>query len=196
MKKLRCLIALLLAFSMLLCFAGCTQTPPAGSDDAVPGSSVTTDSPVASEPENSSESEQETEPPPEPEFVEHSSIQSALPSPGDAPVPLTGDETVDLTGIPLLGRKEIILNGHTLTLTGAYGVTADAVLDIKPGDVADGGTLDMTGLTFDFGFLDGELPPEKALVEIRPGVTVDEPEYPEGVSIREFPDVLTVIQCD
>ena len=99
-------------------------------------------------------------------------------------------------GIPLSGRKEIILSGHTLTLTGAYGVSPDAVLDIKPGEV-EVGTINLTELTFDFGFLSEELPPEKALVEIRPGVTIGgEPQYPEGVSIREFPDILTVIQCD
>lgn len=127
---------------------------------------------------------------------EHQSIQSALPSPGDATVTLTADETVDLTGIPLAGRKEIILNGHTLMLTGAYGVSPDAVLDIKPGEV-EVGTINLTELTFDFGFLSEELPPEKALVEIRPGVTIGgEPQYPEGVSIREFPDILTAIQCD
>jgi hypothetical protein len=186
MKKLSCLIALLLAFFMLLCFAGCTQKPTASSDDASPGSPTKTDSPAATEPE----------PAEEPSFVEHQSIQSALPSPGDATVTLTADETVDLTGIPLSGRKEIILNGHTLTLTGAYGVSPDAVLDIKPGE-AEVGTINLKELTFDFGFLSEELPPEKALVEIRPGVTIGgEPQYPEGVSIREFPDILTVIQCD
>lgn len=186
MRKYIFLIVLLLVFSMLLCFAGCTQNPPAS------GSPVTTEATVESKPEESSE----PEPMKEPSFVEYQSIQSALPSPGDATVTMIGDETIDLTGIPLLGRKEIILAGHTLTLTGTYGVSADAVLDIKPGEGAVGGTLNMAGLSFDFGFLDGELPPEKALLEIRPGVTVVEPEYPEGVSLREFPGILTVIQCD
>lgn len=178
--------ALLMSMFMLLCFAGCTQNPTASSDDASSGSPVKIDSPAASAPE----------PAAEPSFVEHQSIQSALPSPGDATVTLTADETVDLTGIPLSGRKEIILNGHTLTLTGAYGVSPDAVLDIKPGE-AEVGTINLTEVTFDFSFLSEELPPEKALVEIRPGVTIDgEPQYPEGVSTREFPDILTVIQCD
>jgi hypothetical protein len=186
MKKLSWIIVLMLTFAMLPCFAGCTQNPTASSDDASSGSPAKTDSPAASEPE----------PAEEPSFVEHQSIQSALPSPGDATVTLTADETVDLTGIPLSGRKEIILNGHTLTLTGAYGVSPDAVLDIKPGEV-EVGTINLTELTFDFGFLSEELPPEKALVEIRPGVTIGgEPQYPEGVSIREFQDILTVIQCD
>lgn len=192
MRKFSFLIVLLLVFSMLLCFAGCTQNPPAGSDGGASGSPVTTEATVESKPEESSE----PEPMKEPSFVEYQSIQSALPSPGDATVTMIGDETIDLTGIPLLGRKEIILAGHTLTLTGAYGVSADAVLDIKPGEGADGGTLNMAGLSFDFGFLDGELPPEKALLEIRPSVTLVEPEYPEGVSLREFPGILTVIQCD
>ncbi|MDI9461374.1 MAG: hypothetical protein ACOX3P_06545 [Saccharofermentanales bacterium] len=192
MKKLSCLIALLLAFFMLLPFTGCKQNSPAGSDNKVSGSPAANDSSIVSEPKDSSEPAL----PAEPSFVKHNSIQSALPSPGDATVTMTGDETIDLTGIPLAGRKEIILDGHILTLTGAYGISADAVLDIKPGNGTNGGTLNMAGMTFDFGFLDGELPPEKALVEIRPGVTIVEPEYPEGVSIREFPGVLTVIQCD
>lgn len=186
MKKFSWIIALMLTFAMFLCFAGCTLNNSASSDDVSSGSLAKTDSPAASEPQ----------PAEEPSFVEHHSIQSALPSPGDTTVTLTADETVDLTGIPLSGRKEIILNGHTLMLTGAYGVSPDAVLDIKPGE-AEVGTINLTELTFDFGFLSEELPPEKALVEIRPGVTIGgEPQYPEGVSIREFPDILTVIQCD
>jgi hypothetical protein len=186
MKKLNCIIVLMLTLAMLMCFAGCTQNPPADSDDIASGSPGETGESDVTEPE----------PPEEPSFVKHESIQSALPSPGDATVTLTGDETVDLTGIPLTGRKEIILNGYTLTFTGAYGISADAVLDIKPGEGAAEGTLDMTGMTFDFEFLTEELPPEKALVEIRPGVMIVEPEYPEGVSKREFPDILTAIQCD
>ena len=133
---------------------------------------------------------------PEPSFVEYNSIQAALPTPGDATVTMLGDETIDLTGIPLSGRKEIILNGHTLTLTGNYGVSMDAVLDIKPGEDAEGSTLNLTGLMFDFGFLDVKPPPELPLIEIRPGVALEEPEYPEGVSLREFTGILTVIQCD
>lgn len=177
---------LLMSVFMLLCFAGCTQKPTASSVDAASGSPAQTNSSAATEPE----------PAEEPSFVKHESIQSAFPSPGDAIVTLTADETVDLTGIPLSGRKEIILNGHTLTLTGAYGVSPDAVLDIKPGE-AEVGTINLKELTFDFGFLSEELPPEKALIEIRPGVTIGgEPHYPEGVSIREFPDILTVIQYD
>jgi len=176
----------MLTLVMLFCFAGCAQNPPVASEDKESGSPGETGESDVSEPEM----------PEEPSFVKHDSIQSALPSPGDTTVTLTGDETVDLTGIPLSGRKEIVLNGHTLTLTGAYGITADAVLDIKPGEGAAEGTIDMTGMTFDFGFLTEELQPEKALVEIRPGVMIGEPEYPEGVGIREFPDILTVIQCD
>jgi len=186
MRKYSWIIALMLTFAILLCFAGCTQKPTANSDDTSSGSPANTDSPAATEPK----------PAEEPSFVEHQSIQSTLPSPGNATVTLTADETVDLTGIPLSGRKEIILNGYTLTLTGAYGVSPDAVLDIKPGE-AEAGTINLNELTFDFGFLSEELPPEKALVEVRPGVTIGgEPQYPEGVSIREFPDILTVIQCD
>jgi len=186
MKKFSWIIVLMLTFAMLLCYTGCSQNPTDNSDDASFGSPAKIDSPIATEPELAEE----------PSFVEHHSIQSALPSPGDATVTLTADETVDLTGIPLSGRKEIILNGHTLTLTGAYGVSSDAVLDIKPGE-AEVGTINLKELTFDFGFLSEELPPEKALVEIRPGVTIGgEPQYPDGVSIREFPDILTVIQCD
>lgn len=194
-KKSMCLLCVLMLLTGLLCACVTTSEPIAESHTTEPSATEAAIQPSV-EPEPPIEVSTEANQPPEPDFVEHVSIQPALPSPGDATVTLTGDEAVDLTGIPLSGRKEIILNGHTLTLTGAYGVSADAVLDIKPGDGADGSTLDMTGLTFDFGFLDGELPPEKALVEVRPGVTIDEPEYPDGVSIREFPDVLTVIQYD
>lgn len=186
MKKLNCIIVLMLTLAIVICFASCAQNPPAASED------IASRSPGETGKSDVSESEL----PEEPSFVKHESIQSALPSPGDATVTMTGDETVDLTGIPLSGRKEIILNGHTLTLTGAYGIAADAVLDIKPGEGAAEGTLDMTGMTFDFGFLTEELQPEKALIEIRPGVMISESEYPEGVSKREFPNILTVIQCD
>jgi len=55
---------------------------------------------------------------------------------------------------------------------------------------------EFTGLMFDFGFLDVKPSPEMPLIEIRPGVALEEPEYPEGVSLREFPGILTVIQCD
>jgi len=174
-------IALLLVFSVLLCFTGCAENSPEKTEPR--GSSV------ASEPEDTMLS-------PEPSFVEYNSIQAALPTPGDATVTMLGDETIDLTGIPLSGRKEIILNGHTLTLTGNYGVSMDAVLDIKPGEDAEGSTLNLTGLMFDFGFLDVKPPPELPLIEIRPGVALEEPEYPEGVSLREFTGILTVIQCD
>ncbi len=184
MKKFNLIIALMLALAIVMCFAGCAQNTPAASEDIASGSLSETEESDVSEPE----------PPEEPSFVKHESLQSALPSPGDATVTMISDETIDLTGIPLSGRKEIILNGHTLTLTGAYGVSADAVLDIKPGEGAAEGEIDMTGMTFDFGFLTEELPPEKALIEIRPGVMIGEPEYPEGVGIREFPDILKVIQ--
>ena len=58
----------------------------------------------------------EPKPPEGISFAEHDSIQFALSSPGDATVTLTGDETIDLTGIPLSGRKEIIFNGLTLSM--------------------------------------------------------------------------------
>ncbi len=186
-----CALCALLLLAALLC--GCAATPDAPAEPP-----VATRQPLT-EPEAPAEPEQETEPeielPPEPEFVEHDSIQSALPSPGDATVKLKSDETVDITGIPLSRRKEIMLNGYTLTLTGAYGVSADAVFDIKPGE-AEGGVIDLSNLTFDFGFLTEELPPEKPLFELRPGVQLIEPEYPECVGIREFPDILTVIQYE
>lgn len=179
------ILALVCAMT-LICLTGCTPNLPASSADLAPGSPAETADPADSEPKL----------PEEPSFVVHDSLASAFPSPGDTTVILRGDETFDLTGIPLSGRKEIILNGHTLTLTGAYGVTANAVLDIKPGEGNTGGTLDLTGLTFDFGYLLKELPPETPLVEIRPGITISEPHYPQGVSLRNFPDILTVIQSN
>lgn len=187
MKKMptRRILAFVCALT-LICLTGCAPSFPASSGDLASGSPAETAEPVVSK----------SKPPEEPSFAEHDSIQSALSSPGDTTITLTGDETVDLTGIPLSRRKEVILNGHTLTLTGAYGVSAGAVLDIKPGEGGQGATLDLTGMTFDFTFLSGELPPETPLVEIRPGVAIIEPQYPEGVSVREFPDILTVIQCN
>ncbi len=179
------ILALVCAMA-LICLASCTPNLSVTSADLAPELPAETVDPIDSE----------SKLPEEPSFVEHDSIQSAFPSPGDTTVILRGDETIDLTGIPLSGRKEIILNGHTLTLTGAYGVTANAVLDIKPGEGDAGGTLDLTGMTFDFGFLSEELPPETPLVEIRPGIAISEPQYPQGVSVRKFPDILTVIQSN
>ncbi len=153
MKKLSCLIALLLAFSMLLCLRAVTEA--AASSNDMSSGIIKANSPAATEPE----------PAEEPSFVEHQSYNPRSIS-GRRHCHTDADETVDLTGIPLSGRKEIILNGHALTLTGAYGVSPDAVLDIKPGE-AEAGTINLNELTFDFGFLSEELPPEKALVEIR-----------------------------
>jgi hypothetical protein len=58
----------------------------------------------------------EPKPPDGTSFAEHDSIQLAILSPGDATVALTGNETIDLTGISLSGRKEIIFNGLTLSM--------------------------------------------------------------------------------
>ena len=67
-------------------------------------------------------------------FAEYDELTAALTAPGNTTVTLAQNETVDLTGIELDGRKEIILNNFTLTLTGQYGVTQNSVLDIKPGE--------------------------------------------------------------
>ena len=103
---------------ILICLVRCTPNFPAASVGLAPGSPVETGDPVVFEPKL----------PEEPSFTEHDCIQSALPSPSDTTVTLTGDNTIELTGIPLSGRKEIILNGHTFSLTSFYSVSADAVL--------------------------------------------------------------------
>ena len=171
---------------ILICLVRCTPNFPAASVGLAPGSPVETGDPVVSEPK----------PPEEPSFTEHDCIQSALPSPSDTTVTLTGDETIELTGIPLSGRKEIILNGHTISLTSFYSVSADAVLGIKPGEDCPRGTLDLAGMTFDLSFFSEKIPPETPLVEIRPVVAISEPQYPEDIGVRECPDILTVIQCN
>jgi len=128
------------------------------------------------------------------DFAEHNELTTSLTTSGNTTVTLTSDETTDITGIELDGRKEIILNNYTLTLKGKYSVSQNAVLDIKPGEGFTKGAIDMSGLTFDLSSLPVEVPPELPLVEIRPGITIIEPQYTEGVNLREFPGMLTVIQ--
>lgn len=90
----------------------------------------------------------------------------------------------------------MILNGHAISLTSFYSVSADAVLGIKPGEDCPRGTLDLAGMTFDLSFLWEKVPPETPLVEIRPVAAISEPQYPEAISVREYPDIWTVIQCN
>lgn len=127
-------------------------------------------------------------------FAEHDELTAALTAPGNTTVTLTQNETVDLTGIELDGRKEIILNNFTLTLAGQFGVTQNSVLDIKPGEELTGGIIDMSALQFDLSNAPTGAEGELALIEIRPGITIAEPQYEGGVTIREFPDILTVIE--
>ena len=171
-------ILTLLIAVMLICLAGCAKKLPASSSQTAEPFDFQANLPE------------------EPSFVEHKSIQSSFASPGDTTVTLGGEEEINLTGIPFSGRKEVFLNGYTLTLTGNYHVSPDAVLDIKPGEDGYSSTIDLTELTFDFSFLTEELLPEKPLIEVCPGVVIREPLYPEGVSLRVFPNILTVIQWD
>ena len=127
-------------------------------------------------------------------FAEYDELTAALTAPGNTTVTLAQNETVDLTGIELDGRKEIILNNFTLTLTGQYGVTQNSVLDIKPGEEFTEGSIDMSALQFDLSNAPTGAETELGLIEIRPGITIGEPQYGGGVAIREFPDVLTVIE--
>ena len=66
-------------------------------------------------------------------FKEYSSISKAFSTDGNTTVTLSGDETIDLTGVSIIGRKEIFLNNYSLNLTGQLAVSEEGVIDIKPG---------------------------------------------------------------
>jgi hypothetical protein len=85
-KKLNCVLILILAVVLLFCFSGCAKNPGVQGGD----------------------------------FKEHSSLSAALSAQGNTTVSLSRDETMDLTGININGRKEIFLNNYTLKLIGHY----------------------------------------------------------------------------
>ncbi len=122
-------------------------------------------------------------------------LLDALTTPGSASVILTGDVTIDMTGIEVSGGKEIILNDFTLILTGEYRVTEDAYLDIYPGEGLRQGAIDMTTLRFDLSHLPANISGEIPLMEIHSVTMIGLPPEGNGIVIHELPDTLTVITC-
>lgn len=125
-------------------------------------------------------------------FAEKSTLTVALNSEGNTTVTLTNDETMDLTGIHINGRKEVFLNDHTLKLTGQYAISKEGVLDIKPGEGFSDGIIDLSELGFDTA----QAPADAtglSLIEIRSGIAIIEPETVGNIGVQEFPGVLTAI---
>ncbi len=125
-------------------------------------------------------------------FAEKSSLTVALNTEGNTTLTLTNDETMDLTGININGRKEVFLNDHTLKLTGQYAISTEGVLDIKPGEGFSDGIIDLSELSFDTA----KAPADAiglSLIEIRSGIAIIEPKKAENIVVQEFPDTLTAI---
>lgn len=122
-------------------------------------------------------------------------LLDALTTPGNASVILTGDVTVDMTGIEVNGGKEIILNDFTLTLTGEYRVTGNAYLDIYAGEGLSQGAIDMTTLRFDLSHLPDNVSGEIPLMEIHSVTMIGLPPEGNGIVIHGPSNTLTVITC-
>lgn len=127
------------------------------------------------------------------DFKKHDSLSEAFSAEGNTTVSLSQDETLDLTGIIIKGRKEIFLNNHTLKIVGHLKITKDGVIDIKPGEDFEDGVIDLGELMFALSEAPANIPNELPLIEIRPGVEIVEPQIGGEIGIQEFPDVLTVI---
>ena len=126
-------------------------------------------------------------------FARHSSLSKAFSTDGNTTVTLSGDETIDLTGVSVIGRKEIFLNNFSLKLTGQLAISEEGVIDIKPGEGFTKGTIDLRDLRFDVSQVPVDLPHELSIIEIRPGVEIIEPETGDGFRVMEFAGVLTAI---
>ena len=126
-------------------------------------------------------------------FARHSSLSKAFSTDGNTTVTLSGDETIDLTGVSVIGRKEIFLNNFSLKLTGQLAISEEGVIDIKPGEGFTKGTIDLRDLRFDVSQVPVDLPHELSIIEIRPGLEIIEPETGDGFRVMEFPGVLTAI---
>lgn len=124
---------------------------------------------------------------------ERASLMEIFSEEGDGTVTLSDDETFDLTGINIVGRKEIILNDFSLELTGEYSISEDGVINIQPGEELTDGVVDLRKLRFDVSEVPDSLSEELSVIEIRHGVTIKEPETDIGFKMLEFPDTLTVI---
>lgn len=124
-----------------------------------------------------------------------SEFAKALTAPGLVSVTLTRDETLDVTGLALVGGKEIILNDFTLTLTGELRVTDDLYLDVYPGEGLSGGGIDMSALRFDLSHLPQGLTGEIPFMEIHPVTMVGLPPQGGGIVAREPAVNYYVISC-
>ncbi len=124
---------------------------------------------------------------------DNSLLINALSTPGNASVTLTDDIIIDVTDIEIDGRKEIILNGYTLALTGSYRVTDKAYLDIHPGKGTDIGAFDISMLRYDHRDLPIGFSEELTIMEIQPGTILGLPPEGYGVSVNRDPDGLIVI---
>jgi len=119
-------------------------------------------------------------------------LREILAGRGDASYELAGDETVDLTGVEIGGRKEIYLQGHMLMLYGVFNVTGEGVLDIEP-DEGIGGTVDLSGLRFNTSAAPASLTDALPFIEIKSGVKIIEPETGGDIGIRDFDEMTAVV---
>lgn len=127
------------------------------------------------------------------DFTKYKSLSKAFSEDGNATVTLSDDETFDLTGVSIVGRKEIILNDSSLELKGELSVSEEGVIDIKPGKGYKDGVIDLSDLRFDVSQVPQSLRQELSFIEIRPGVEIEEPEMSDGFRLMEFSDTLTAI---
>ncbi|MGI6315262.1 MAG: hypothetical protein ACOX17_01095 [Christensenellales bacterium] len=168
LRKMKLFLCCLLVIAAV-CAAGCAKAPQeGGAGEAGPGV-------------------------PGGNFAERDTLSEAFAAEGNATVSLSGDETLDLTGITFTGRKEIFLNNASLRLIGVLTVSEEGVIDIKPGEGCREGVVDMRELRFDLSRLPDTLPHEVAIVEIRPGAEILPPETGGGIQVIEFEDILTVV---
>ena len=129
------------------------------------------------------------------DFAEQCSLADALNTEGNTTVTLTDDETIDLTGIDIKGRKEILINGCTLKLTGSYAVTEEGVFDIKPDEESGDNIINLSELQFELSKPPADYPTEMPVIEIRNGVNIIEPAENERIEIRDY-GVLIAIQVN
>jgi len=119
-------------------------------------------------------------------------LREILAGRGDASYELTGDETVDLTGVGIGGRKKIYLQGHMLTLYGVFNVTGEGVIDIGPGE-GIGGAVDLSGLRFNTSAAPASLTDALPFIEIKSGVKFIEPETGGDIEIRDSDEMTAVV---
>ncbi len=127
------------------------------------------------------------------DFAQQDTLIDVFSTDGNTTITLTGDETIDLNGISVVGRKEVFLNNFSLKLTGLYAISEEGVIDIKPGEGFTEGVINLRDLCFDVSQVPDDLPQELSIIEIRPGVAIIEPETGDGFRVMEFPGILTAI---